>query len=178
MDISWNLGAKTSKPLSQNDQILILGRYLHELFLWFSLDRFYLPHGLVIDQSGNYWLTDVGMHQVFKYSPKGDILLTLGEKLVPGGDRDHFCKPTDVAVLKDGTFFVSDGYCNRRVIKYSPGGQRIMEIGRAGSDTGGEDSPFSSCEICLSLSILFSPVLFFCLSGYGLCCVSIGSTAF
>ncbi|CAG0902557.1 unnamed protein product [Darwinula stevensoni] len=123
-------------PIS-SDTILILQPSDGHLLESWGKDKFYLPHGLVIDQSGNYWLTDVGMHQIFKYSPKGDILLTLGEKLVPGGDRDHFCKPTDVAVLKDGTFFVSDGYCNRRVIKYSPGGQRIMEIGRAGSDAGG-----------------------------------------
>jgi len=36
--------------------------------------------------------------------------LVLGEKFVPGSDSDHFCKPTDVAVLSTGEFFVSDGF--------------------------------------------------------------------
>lgn len=40
-------------------------------------------------------------------------ILELGEKLVPGNDEKHFCKPTDVAVAKNGDFFVADGYCNR-----------------------------------------------------------------
>ena len=38
----------------------------------------------------------------------------------PGNDNLHYCKPTSVAVSKDGkTFFVADGYCNSRIIKYS-----------------------------------------------------------
>ena len=37
----------------------------------------------------------------------------------PGSDETHYCKPTSVAVTDDGnTFFVSDGYCNSRIIKY------------------------------------------------------------
>lgn len=51
--------------------------------------------------------------QVFKFSQEGKLLLTLGVKLEPGSDTKHFCKPTKVAFLRDGTFFVSDGYCNR-----------------------------------------------------------------
>ena len=38
--------------------------------------------------------------------------LVLGKKLEPGYDNDHFCKPTDVAVLPTGEFFVSDGYAD------------------------------------------------------------------
>lgn len=36
-------------------------RELEQLFLFF---RFYLPHGLSIDKDGNYWVTDVALHQV------------------------------------------------------------------------------------------------------------------
>ena len=52
---------------------------------------------------------------------KGDHnpLITLGEKFVPGSDDSHYCKPTSVAVSQDtNSFFVSDGYCNSRIIKY------------------------------------------------------------
>ncbi|KAJ7339646.1 hypothetical protein OS493_006053 [Desmophyllum pertusum] len=86
-----------------------------------------MPHGLTIDHEGNTWLTDVAMHQVFKF-PRGakHPTLTLGEQFVPGSDEQHFCKPTDVAVDSDGNFFVADGYCNSRVMKFSPDGKEVL----------------------------------------------------
>ncbi|XP_073402002.1 peptidyl-glycine alpha-amidating monooxygenase isoform X4 [Dendrobates tinctorius] len=91
---------------------------------------FYLPHGLTVDGDGNYWVTDVALHQVFKLGPQGTVLLTLGEAFQPGSDKRHFCQPTDVAVDPiTGNFFVSDGYCNSRIIQYSPHGMFIMEWG-------------------------------------------------
>ncbi|XP_075693107.1 peptidyl-glycine alpha-amidating monooxygenase isoform X4 [Rhinoderma darwinii] len=91
---------------------------------------FYLPHGLTVDIDGNYWVTDVALHQVFKLGPHGTLLLTLGEAFQPGSDKKHFCQPTDVAVDPiTGNFFVSDGYCNSRILQYSPHGLFIMEWG-------------------------------------------------
>lgn len=95
-------------------------------------NQFYLPHGLTIDHEDNIWLTDVAMHQVFKYPPGGGDtpLLTLGQKLEPGNDNRHFCKPSDVTVdPKTGNFFVSDGYCNARVMKFSPEGKLLFQWG-------------------------------------------------
>ena len=81
-----------------------------------------MPHGLSMDSQGNLWLTDVAMHQVFKYSD-GEIKMTLGEAFVPGHDEKHFCKPTDVAVSNDGSaIFVADGYCNSRLVKFDAKG--------------------------------------------------------
>uniref|UniRef100_A0A0P5MV37 Peptidyl-glycine alpha-amidating monooxygenase n=2 Tax=Daphnia magna TaxID=35525 RepID=A0A0P5MV37_9CRUS len=94
---------------------------------------FYLPHGLTIDQEDCLWVTDVGAHQVFKLTPlrKGtdslQILLELGKKLEPGSGEGEFCKPTSVAVLPSGEFFVADGYCNSRIIKYTKAGMKISE---------------------------------------------------
>ena len=49
--------------------------------------------------------------QVFKFSGQNfSQLLELGQRFKPGKGDDHFCKPTDVAVAKDGSFFVADGY--------------------------------------------------------------------
>lgn len=90
-------------------------------------NTFYMPHGLSIDTEGNYWLTDVGMHQVFKYT-KGERTLTLGEAFVPGSDSSHFCKPTDVAVSNDGSsIYVADGYCNSRIVKFDAKGKYLNE---------------------------------------------------
>ncbi|XP_044131908.1 peptidyl-glycine alpha-amidating monooxygenase isoform X4 [Bufo gargarizans] len=91
---------------------------------------FYLPHGLTVDSDGNFWVTDVALHQVFKLGPNGAPLLTLGVAFQPGNDKRHFCQPTDVAVDPiTGNVFVSDGYCNSRIVQYSPHGMFIMEWG-------------------------------------------------
>jgi hypothetical protein len=49
---------------------------------------------------------------------------------VPGNDDDHFCKPSAVAVMSTGDFFVSDGYCNTRIIKFNRNGKFLMQWGR------------------------------------------------
>ncbi|XP_048359611.1 peptidyl-glycine alpha-amidating monooxygenase isoform X3 [Sphaerodactylus townsendi] len=93
---------------------------------------FYLPHGLSIDKNGNYWVTDVALHQVFKLASHGveSPLLTLGRAFQPGSDRNHFCQPTDVAVdPATGNVYVSDGYCNSRIIQFSPNGIFITQWG-------------------------------------------------
>ena len=53
--------------------------------------------------------------------------LTLGEAFVPGSDEKHFCKPTDVAVSSSGIFFVSDGYCHKRIMKFDSNG-RLLNV--------------------------------------------------
>ncbi|CAN5207546.1 peptidyl-alpha-hydroxyglycine alpha-amidating lyase family protein [soil metagenome] len=103
--------------------------------------RFIMPHGLTIDAADNIWVTDVGLHQVFKFSPNGRLLLTLGEAGVAGSDEAHFNMPTDVAVLPDGSFYVSDGYGNARVLKFSAEGKLERQWGRKGSGPGEFDTP-------------------------------------
>ncbi len=99
-------------------------------------NMFIMPHGLTVDHEGNLWLTDVGLHQVFKFTPEGRLLLTLGERGKPGNDHTHFNLPTDVAVMRDGSFYVSDGYKNTRVMKFSSGGQFEFEWGTKGKGDG------------------------------------------
>lgn len=96
-------------------------------------DLFYLPHGLTVDFEGNYWLTDVALHQVFKFNSSGGStpIMTFGEPFVPGSDQNHFCKPTSVAVhSKTKDIFIADGYCNSRIVVYSSGGQYKREYGQ------------------------------------------------
>ena len=70
-----------------------------------------MPHGLTIDPSGNIWITDVAMHQVFKFSPGNhkEPVLKLGVPFETGSDNRHFCKPAAVAVDHDGYFYIADG---------------------------------------------------------------------
>ncbi|KAM4868738.1 peptidyl-glycine alpha-amidating monooxygenase isoform X4 [Urocitellus parryii] len=106
---------------------------------------FYLPHGLSIDKDGNYWVTDVALHQVFKLDPnsKEGPLLVLGRSMQPGNDQNHFCQPTDVAVDPGtGAIYVSDGYCNSRIVQFSPTGKFITQWGEASSGSSPKPGQF------------------------------------
>jgi len=102
---------------------------------------FAMPHGLTVDAQDNVWLTDVALHQVYKFSHDGRLLLTLGERGVAGGDSDHFNRPTGVAVAPDGAVFVTDGYRNTRVMKFSSKGRFLFQWGTRGTGPGQFDVP-------------------------------------
>lgn len=108
------------------------GRFLRS---W-GESSFMMPHGLTVDHDDNVWLTDVALHQVFKFSADGRLLLKVGEAGTPGADASHFNRPTDVAVLKDGSFFVSDGYKNTRVAKFAADGTFLLSWGTPGTGPG------------------------------------------
>ena len=98
---------------------------------------FIMPHGLSVDKKGDLWLTDVGSHQVFKIEPQsGKVLLTLGTAGVAGTGRSHFNRPTDVGFSRGGTVYVSDGYINTRIVRFSPTGKYLGEWGTPGSQAG------------------------------------------
>lgn len=106
-----------------------------DIFLW--------PHGLTVDRDGNVWVTDVGLHQIFKFGSTGELLMTLGIPGEPGNDTLHFNRPTDVAVAEDGTFYVSDGYGNSRIIRFYATGKYLLQWGKKGSGEGQFDLPHS-----------------------------------
>ena len=99
-------------------------------------NTFAMPHGLTVDDNDHVWLTDVALHQVFKFTHDGELLLTLGERGVSGNDATHFNRPTDVAVAADGTVFISDGYRNTRVMEFSSNGTFVGQWGTSGDGPG------------------------------------------
>lgn len=113
----------------KSDTIVVLNRNTGKLVQSWGSDMFYMPHGLTVDNDGNVWVTDVGRHQVLKFSANNlkEPVLQVGELLVPGNDKNHFCQPADVAVLRNGDFFVADGYCNSRIVKFDKNGQYLTE---------------------------------------------------
>jgi DNA-binding beta-propeller fold protein YncE len=117
----------------------------------FGEGMFNFPHGATVDRGGNLWVTDArgGQgkgHQVFKFSPDGKVLLTLGKAGVSGSGPDLFDQPTDVLVAPDGTIFVTDSHRNgknNRVVKFSKDGRFIKEWGQKGSGPGQISEPHS-----------------------------------
>jgi peptidylamidoglycolate lyase len=124
-----------TEPIAAPTVTVIDGQSGKRVTSW-GAGLFIMPHGLTIDREDNVWLTDVGLHQVFKFTHEGKLLLTLGERGKPGSDRAHFNLPTDVAVLPDGSFYVSDGYKNTRVVKFTAEGQYDFEWGTKGDAPG------------------------------------------
>ena len=112
------------------------------MFIW--------PHGIDVDNDGNVWVTDaVGQqnipsgdkrgHQVVKFSPRGDVLMTLGTPGEEGSDRNHFTSPSDVAIAQNGDIFVADGHGatgNNRVVKFNSRGEFLMSWGQTGYGPG------------------------------------------
>lgn len=119
----------------------------------FGAGMFVFPHGIFVQKNGDLWLTDAKADhgkglQVFKFSPDGKLLLTLGKAGVAGETEDTFGSPTDVAVSANGDIFVSDGHkgcdCpNSRIVKFSKDGKFIKSFGKKGSGAGELDMPHS-----------------------------------
>ena len=115
----------------------------------FGGGMFVFPHGIYVDGEDNVWVTD-GLgengkgHQVFKFSPDGKLLLTLGKPGVPGDGTDTFNRPSDVLVAPNGDIFVADGHgpgSNARIVKFTAQGKFIKAWGKEGTQPAEFDVP-------------------------------------
>jgi hypothetical protein len=89
------------------------------------------------DPDKHVWLVEHLSHQILKFSGDGSkLVMRLGEKGVPGNDKTHFNQPSDMLFMPNGDFYVTDGYRNTRVVKFSKDGKYLMEWGRPGSGPG------------------------------------------
>ncbi len=106
------------------------------------------PHGMYVDADDNVWIADaVGYapvpdgvgHTVMKFSPDGELLMTLGKEGVAGDGTDVFNKPADIVVAPNGDIFVADGHDtagNNRIMKFNSDGDFLMQWGSVGGDHG------------------------------------------
>src|ERR1700681_3309289 len=102
-------------------------------------NTFSSAHGLRVLRDGVIWITDKTGDQVFKFSPDGELLMTLGKKGVAGDNdsTDALNGPSDVVISKSGDIFVSDGEStNTRVVKFSKDGKFIKCWGTKGAGPG------------------------------------------
>lgn len=124
-----------------------------ELIRSFGSGMFIWPHGIHADHQGNLWVADAVHtdcktggedgrgHQVHKFSPDGELLLSLGTAGVPGESETAFSCPSDVAVARNGDIFVGDGHNhghggNNRIVRLRSDGKFIESWGSAGPEDG------------------------------------------
>jgi sugar lactone lactonase YvrE len=120
-----------------------------KLLAAFGEGMFVFPHGGTVDRDGNLWITDAGGapgkgHQVFKLSPAGKVLMTLGKAGVSGSGPDLFDQPTDIVVSASGDLFVTDSHRNgknNRIVHFTKEGKFVKEWGRKGSGRGELSEP-------------------------------------
>lgn len=93
-------------------------------------------HTLYIERDGMFWTTDRDGHTVRKYSPEGELLLTLGTFAEWGCDATHFNGPTAVLVQANGNIVVADGYWNSRLVFFTAEGEFIRSVGQWGRGPG------------------------------------------
>jgi DNA-binding beta-propeller fold protein YncE len=142
--------ATSGKPRMENCILVVdgNGKLLED---WTQWDHLFEggrgPHHIKIspyDPEKHVWVVDDMVQQVFEFTHDGkQLVMTLGERLVKGEDDKHFGRPTDIAWLPDGTFFISDGYINTRVVKFDKNGKFLMTWGTKGKGPGQFDLPHS-----------------------------------
>ena len=115
----------------------------------FGAGLFLFPHGIYVDRQGNVWVTDgqgreAKGHQIIKFSPTGQVLMTLGMNGVPGNNPYNFNMPSAVFVAPNSDIFVADGHggtSNNRIIKFDKNGKFLKTWGIKGTGLGEFDIP-------------------------------------
>ena len=140
------------------DPIFKFDRNTGEVLENFGVGLFVTPHGIHVDSDGNVWVTDFAGnaegtkgHQVHKFSPTGELLMSLGMAGQPGSGPGQLNQPNDVVTGPDGSIYVGDGHNGQgmtsnqainqgreegstgRILKYAADGTFIKEWGRIGT---------------------------------------------
>ena len=143
----WQLTDVASVGVDSKDRIYVFNRGEHPMIVFdrdgnfiksWGEGLFSRAHGLHIDADDNLYCTDDGDHTVRKCSVDGKVLLTIGipKKPAPYMSGEPFHRCTHTALSPNGEIYVSDGYGNACVHKYSPDGKLLKTWGEPGSDPG------------------------------------------
>jgi len=153
----WNLGetghagpprTSVKGATAANGDIYVLARAAHPVMVFDPEGRFITSwgegqfsafvHGMTIDRNDRVWIADSGLHAVTQHELDGTLLQTLGtpNSAAPTFWGKPFNMPTGTAFTRDGDVFVSDGYGNRRVHRFSPDGALKHSWGEPGDGPG------------------------------------------
>ncbi len=152
----WSFTDVAAVAVDHKDQVYVFNRGEHPMMVFDREGNFLRSwgegvfdraHGLHIGPDESLYCTDDGDHSVRKCSLDGKVLLTIG---IPGkpapymsGEPFHRC--THTALSPRGELYVSDGYGNSRIHKYSPDGKLLKSWGQPGTGPGEFNIPHNLC---------------------------------
>jgi DNA-binding beta-propeller fold protein YncE len=154
----WSFIEVAGVAVDSRDRVFVFNRGVHPVIVFDGDGRFLhswgeecftRPHGITIGPDDSVYCTDDLDHTVKKFSPEGKHLLTLGMSGCPSdtgstsidyrtilhaGPPFHY--PTNVALAEDGSLYISDGYGNARVHRFTRDGRHLVSWGEPGGGPG------------------------------------------
>ncbi len=159
----WSLLDIAGISIDSRDRVYVFNRGTHPLIVFDKVGNlltswgeslFKRPHGSCIEPDGSIYCTDDENHTVRKFTPEGELILTLGKENKPSDTGyvrkfDFFAslatithggppfnRPTGVAISSSGEIYVSDGYGNARIHKFTSNGTLLLSWGEPGAAPG------------------------------------------
>jgi len=166
----WSFIDVCGLSVDSQDRVYVLNRGLHPVMVFdregnlltsWGEDFLKSAHGSCIGPDGSIYCADDRSHTVSKFTPEGKLLQVLGNKDQPSDtgyvrQSDLFAslatirrgglpfnRPTGVALSSSGEIYVSDGYGNARVHKFTPQGTLLLSWGEPGNAPGQFSLPHS-----------------------------------
>lgn len=163
----WTFHEVNGVAVNSQDRVYVFTRSEHPVII-FNRDGSFLsswgegqftrPHSIFIGRDNLVYCVDDYGHAMRKFTMDGQLLMTIATAEHPsdtGYVRNRpetvlrsgppFNRPTDVALSPEGDLYVSDGYGNARVHKFSPGGQLLLSWGEPGHGPGQFNIPHGVC---------------------------------
>jgi sugar lactone lactonase YvrE len=164
LPVDWSWGDVAAVTVDAQDRVYVLNRGQYPmgpehaiavfepdgtLVRTFGDGLFRFAHGIAVGPDGSVYTADAGNHVVRTFDPSGNLVQTIGtvdrpastgyigddyRTIRPGGGP--FNRPTRCAVGPSGDLFVSDGYGNARVHRFSPAGTLLASWGEPGDGPG------------------------------------------
>jgi DNA-binding beta-propeller fold protein YncE len=144
----WSFLEVVDVAVDAQDRVYVFTRGEHPLLIFdregnllasWGEGLFKRPHGITMGPKETLYLIDDGGHAVYQFTLGGKLLMTLGTPGKGAGfmSGQPFNQPTKVARdPKTGELYISDGYGNARVHKYTSAGKYLFSWGECGTDPG------------------------------------------
>lgn len=141
----WSFGWIPAVAVDSKDRVYVYSRSEHPMVVFDRDGNFVMSwgedvledaHGIYIDGDDHVYCVERETHCMHKFTCDGKLLMTVGTPHQMGQPGDPFRLPTDVAFDSQGFMYITDGYDNARVHKYTPDGQFITSWGEPGTGPG------------------------------------------
>ena len=153
----WSFKEVADVVVDSQDRVYVFNRGEHPMIVFeqdgsfvasWGEGLFSRAHGVTVGPDGMLYCVDDGDHSIRKCTPDGEVLMTIGtpNQPAPIHSGQPFNRPTKVAFdPKTDELYISDGYGNARVHKFSPDGKHLFSWGEYGTDPGQFNLVHSVC---------------------------------